>query len=67
MNMHQSINTTDIVVFFAFALALAFVLAWCVSPALRNWIERPKYRFQKNLQSFEQSVHVPLRSRKESE
>ena len=27
-------------------LTLVFVAAWAVSPGLRAWIERPKYRFQ---------------------
>lgn len=36
---------TDIIVWSVAALTLAFVAAWAVSPALRDWIERPKYRF----------------------
>ena len=48
MNLHESWSM-DAVVFVALAFAAGFVIAWSVSPALRAWIERPKYRFQKNL------------------
>ena len=36
---------TDIVVLASVVLTGGFVAAWCVSPALRAWIERPKHRF----------------------
>jgi hypothetical protein len=54
MNMHELVGM-DIVVFFALALAVGFTIAWSVSPALRAWIERPKYRFQQNLRKFDQA------------
>lgn len=59
MNMHQSLTTMDLVVFVALAMALAFVAAWCLSPALRTWMERPKYRFQQNLQSYDEAAGIP--------
>ena len=38
-----------VLVFGASACALAFIIAWAVSPALRARIERPKHRFQERL------------------
>lgn len=45
----------DAIVSLAVAFALAFLAAWLVSPRLRSWIERPKYRFQANLRSYDQA------------
>lgn len=56
MNMHEPAGTMDIVVFLALALALGFLVAWSLSPALRAWIERPKDRFQENLRSYDEAV-----------
>lgn len=50
----MDISVMDVVVFAAMAFAAVFVIAWSVSPALRSWIERPKYRFQKNVQTYDQ-------------
>ncbi|MEZ5287320.1 MAG: hypothetical protein R2712_21455 [Vicinamibacterales bacterium] len=36
---------SDLIVAAAVAFALAFSAAWLASPALRSWIERPKYGF----------------------
>jgi hypothetical protein len=33
--------------------AAAFFVAWLARPDLRVWIERPKYRFQANVQSYD--------------
>lgn len=44
---------TDLIVYSAGALTLAFVLAWAVSPALRAWIERPKYQFLENVRRYD--------------
>lgn len=44
-----NIAAIDILVLAAMACALAFVVAWAISPALRVRIERPKYRFQERL------------------
>jgi hypothetical protein len=40
---------TDLIVLASGAFALAFTIAWALSPALRRWIERPKYRFLKDV------------------
>jgi hypothetical protein len=39
----------DVVVLIALICAVAFVVTWAWSPALRVRIERPKYRFQERL------------------
>lgn len=46
----------DGVVLAAGAFAVLFFAAWLASPALRAWIERPKYRFQANVQDYDQST-----------
>ena len=51
---------TDVIVFSAIVFAVAFFAAWLVRPDLRAWIERPKYRFQSNVQSYD-SVAAPVR------
>jgi hypothetical protein len=33
---------------------VVFVAAWLRFPELRAWIERPKYRFQANVQRYDQ-------------
>jgi hypothetical protein len=43
----------DLLVFSALAAAIAFVAAWLASPALRRWIEQPKYAFQARINEFE--------------
>jgi hypothetical protein len=43
----------DAVVLIAVICAVAFVVAWAVSPSLRIRIERPKYRFQERLKNYE--------------
>jgi hypothetical protein len=44
---------TDVIVLSAIVFAVAFFLAWLARPDLRAWIERPKYRFQSNVQSYD--------------
>ncbi len=44
---------TDIIVLAAIVFAVAFFVAWLMHPQLRAWIERPKYRFQANVQSYD--------------
>jgi hypothetical protein len=45
----------DAIVLTAIACAAVFVVAWLVRPDLRAWIERPKYRFQANVRSYDQA------------
>jgi hypothetical protein len=44
---------TNIIVFSAIGFAVVFFIAWLIRPDLRAWIERPKYRFQANVQSYD--------------
>ena len=44
---------TDIIVFSAIAFTAGFFVAWLARPDLRAWIERPKYRFQANVQHYD--------------
>ena len=43
----------NVVVFSSIAIAVVFVAAWMLRPDLRAWIEKPKYRFQRNVQSYD--------------
>ena len=55
--MNMTLDAMDFIVFMAIAFAIFFTLAWGVSPALREWIERPKYRFQESVQRFDRENH----------
>jgi hypothetical protein len=45
----------DAVVSVAVVFATVFLAAWLISPRLRAWIERPKYRFLADVQSYDQT------------
>ena len=50
----------DAIVSLAAAFAVVFLVAWIVSPRLRVWIERPKYRFLADVQIYDQAQdHEP--------
>ena len=55
----------DLIVFLSIAFALVFFAAWLVRPDLRAWIERPKYRFQSNVQRYDQVSHGDSGSKRE--
>ena len=46
---------SDLIVGSSLLLALMFTLGWALSPGLRAWIERPKYRFQDALRDYDRS------------
>ena len=50
---------SDLIVGSSLLLALMFILGWALSPGLRTWIERPKYRFQDALRDYDRSQHQP--------
>lgn len=52
----------DAIVFSSVLFAILFFGAWLVFPNLRAWIERPKYRFQANVQSYDQAQKAGLQS-----
>ena len=59
---------TDLIVGSSIVFGIAFFVVWLASPSLREWIERPKYRFQKNVQSYDkaQSLDGPDPGRRRS-
>jgi len=44
----------DLIVALALLFTLAFLAAWLLSPRLRAWVERPKYRFQADVRAYDQ-------------
>jgi len=52
----------DVIVCSSLAFALVFLAAWLRTPRLRAWIERPKYRFQANVQSYDEKQTTGLDS-----
>ena len=44
----------DAIVLASTLLSVAFFVAWLLLPSLRAWIERPKYRFQQELERYDQ-------------
>ena len=57
----------DAIVLAAIVCAAVFVAAWLFRPDLRAWIERPKYRFQANVRSYDQAQSALEQSRAEAE
>jgi hypothetical protein len=41
----------DVIVGLAVLFAVMFLAAWLMSPRLRTWVERPKYRFQADVRA----------------
>ena len=57
MNMTGTIfqlTAMDFVVGLALIFAMVFLTAWLLSPRLRAWVERPKFRFQANVRAYDQ-------------
>jgi hypothetical protein len=52
----------DAIVLTAMVCAAVFVVAWLLRPDLRAWIERPKYRFQANVRSYDQAQSAEAKS-----
>jgi hypothetical protein len=57
----------DAIVLAAIVCAAVFTAAWLLRPELRAWIERPKYRFQANVRSYDQAQSALEQSRAEAE
>lgn len=47
--------TSSIIVIGSLLFGLAFVVAWCCSPALRRLVERPKYHFLSQVQQYDRA------------
>ena len=65
MNMHDGMSgavaqfsAMDLVVGLAVLFAILFFAVWLFSPRLRAWVERPKYRFQANVRSYDEVQSV---------
>ena len=56
----------DAIVLTAIVCAAVFVVAWLLRPDLRAWIERPKYRFQANVRSYDKAQSASEQSRAEA-
>ncbi len=46
---------TTIIIVASLVFGVAFVLAWCCSPALRRSVEQPKYRFLDSVRQYDQT------------
>ena len=47
----------NLIVLASILFGVIFFVCWLVRPDLRAWIERPKYRFQLSVQSYDQIRH----------
>ena len=57
MNMTGPIfewTAMDVIVGLALLFTFAFLAVWLLSPRLRAWVERPKYRFQADVRAYDQ-------------
>jgi hypothetical protein len=54
MNMTANMSAMDLIVGLAILFAAFFFAAWLISPRLRKWVERPKYRFQADIRAYDQ-------------
>ena len=57
----------DLIVLLSLLFAIAFVAAWVFLPGVRAWIERPKHRFQDNVQKYEQARMAAEKPRRAAE
>jgi len=48
------LTAMDFIVGLALLFTLVFLAAWLISPRLRAWVERPKYRFQADVRAYDQ-------------
>jgi hypothetical protein len=53
--MDEKLTMLDTIVLLAVVFAVVFLAAWLISPRLRAWIERPKYRFLADVQSYDEA------------
>ena len=55
MNMGSDLGAMDVIVLVVTLFTILFVAAWLFSPALRKWIERPKYRFLADVEGYDRA------------
>jgi hypothetical protein len=53
MNMSHDFGGMDFIVLTVLFFVVVFLAAWLISPALRTWIERPKYRFLADVTAYD--------------
>ena len=53
MTMPMSYTLMDASVLAVVVFAVIFLAAWLARPDLRAWVERPKYRFQADVQNYD--------------
>jgi hypothetical protein len=53
--MDEKLTMLDTIVLLAVVFAVVFLAAWLISARLRAWIERPKYRFLADVQSYDEA------------
>jgi hypothetical protein len=46
---------SSIIVIASVVFGVAFAVAWCWSPTLRRWVERPKYNFLARVQRYDRA------------
>lgn len=49
------LTAMDVIVGLAVLFSVVFSFAWVLSPGLKEWVERPKYRFQADVRSYDQT------------
>jgi hypothetical protein len=54
MDMSGGISAMDVIVLIVILFSCVFSAAWAISPNLRTWIERPKYRFLAEVEDYDQ-------------
>jgi len=55
MNASYSFDAMNVIVTIALAFTVVMLIAWLLSPALRVWIEKPKYRFMASVEQYDQA------------
>ena len=48
------LTAMDVIVGLALLFTVVLLAAWLLSPRLRAWVERPKYRFQADVRAYDQ-------------
>jgi len=54
--MAMGLTGMDLVVLIAVGFAVVFLAAWACSRNLREWIERPKYRFLADVEKYDRNA-----------
>jgi hypothetical protein len=51
----MALTAMDLIVLIAVGFAVLFLAAWACSPNLREWIERPKFRFLADVERYDRN------------